>query len=106
MSSRERDVDEHYADEDTTDKKRAAVSAVMERLPKGNRLMVKEICRMCSLIVANQSVNRMSVDNLSICFAPSFLRSSDEVSHSSPRNHYSITIVMIMWLKWLVKLAT
>ena len=50
----------HYpcSDEPTKAKKLAAVSAVMERLPVGNRLLAREICRLCHLIVANSEVNR------------------------------------------------
>ena len=72
--------------------------AVLDQLPEVNRLTALYVVNFLKSVSENQSVNKMSISNLAMVFAPNFLRCPSE----DPQVIFNNTKYEQAWLRCLI----
>jgi len=80
--------------EDSTERANS-ISALVDRLPRGNRLILMFLIKLLSDVKEEEPSNKMSAHNLSIVFGPNLLRAKSE-SASASLSDYPAAVVGVM----------
>ncbi|CAG5104721.1 Oidioi.mRNA.OKI2018_I69.chr1.g1481.t1.cds [Oikopleura dioica] len=78
------------------DVKSEEFKGILQTLPEVNKVVLKMICEHLVKVAANDSVNKMSAQNISVCFGPAFMWAKQETIAGLQDVKYQCTVVELL----------
>ena len=76
----------------------SSIAALVAKLPNLNRLLLHAVAQHLEKVQIHQEKNKMTVQNLGVCFGPTLLRDK-EVEITAPINSFNFSLYSIYYAK-------